>query len=418
MQKVLKKLTDPSYRYVLINTLVSLILFGRNVLFMETLGLADLGQVALMQTIVMLVGFSQLGLINGSYLLYADKIRTVNQKIVNLLWFFLVSLLVLYLIVMSLGAEELGGATIASETLTIGLAAGIATLASTWMNNALIAEGSLAKSNIINVVAIVISLTAALSSVHLGLVAALVSIFIQPLCIMVGALILDPRLRPTKLKVHKQTLNKVFALGIMQFFGGVATLMSYQLERWAIVIFLGDESLGRFYLVIMYMAFFILIPASLLNLYFPRASQALINSDFNLYKKIMRIHLRDLTIYCILAVICTVLFLPWTLQTFFPQFVGSATLIFLLLPTMIVFVFRDVVSLVLYSSKNTQPILVSGIILISFYAMLIFGSAYFEMFSLDNLIVFRGVAVVISTLYLFYIRHKILNEIVIKYANE
>ena len=82
----LNNIFDTSYRYVLINTIVSIVAFGRNVLFMDTLGLSDLGQVALMQTIVMLIGFSQLGAINGAFLLFADKDRALNQKIVDFLW--------------------------------------------------------------------------------------------------------------------------------------------------------------------------------------------------------------------------------------------------------------------------------------------------------------------------------------------
>lgn len=406
---LLRSFVSPAYRYVLINTLVSVVLFGRNVLFMDTLGLSDLGQLAIMQTIVMLVGFSQAGLINGAYLMYADKNRFTNQKIVNILCVFFILIVLVFLMTVALAGAKLSTSLVATNTLIIGLGAGVATLASTWLNNALIAEGALAKSNLINMLAITVSLAAAFLSVNLGLVAALLSILLQPVCIALGALLVDKRLRPNKVEVDRKVLYRIFSLGIMQFLGGVTTLLSYQLERWSIVFFLGDEALGKFYLVIMYMAFFILIPASLLNLYFPRASRSVLNGDLSKFNQVLKRHLRDLTIYCLLAVASTLLFLPLIIESYFPKFVSSIHLIFLLLPVMVIFVFRDVVTLVLFATKNTRPILKSGLVLICVYIFLIAGCETIGIFNLEHLIWSRGIAVLISTIYLFYIRIKILN---------
>jgi hypothetical protein len=61
-----------NYLYLLVSVLVSALGLGRNFIFMGYLDLASIGQIAFMQTIVMLVGFVQLGLINGGYRIYAS----------------------------------------------------------------------------------------------------------------------------------------------------------------------------------------------------------------------------------------------------------------------------------------------------------------------------------------------------------
>lgn len=410
---VLRKLVDHErYRYVIINTLVSVIAFGRNLLFMKTLGLGGLGQVAMMQTIVMLVGFVQLGTINGAYILCAERNLEQNQRIYNTLSLGVVVLIAFTSIAIMLGGAWILDPMVAHETMIIGVFGGICTLASLWMNNALIAKGALGKSNIINIGAVLVSLAVAVMSLEYGLLAALLSMLLQPALVALAALIIEPELRPTSFRICREAFRSMQSLGIKPFAGMLFVLMTYQVERWSIVFIMGQEALGEFYLVIMYMTFFMLIPASLLNVHFPRAIRAYQKGEYGDFRRILRRHMIEIVIYVVLALLITGALLPVIVSAFIPQFIESQYLVFLVFPALFIFVMRDSAALVLYSVKQTHPILVSGVILLVSYVLLLGGAAVLDYFSLISVVLLRGVAVAISTAYLLWVRRGIVVSLV------
>lgn len=400
------------YRYVLINTLVSVIAFGRNLLFMKALGLADLGQVALMQTIVMLVGFAQLGTINGAYILFAERNLEQSQRIVNTLSLGVVMLISVASIAVLLGGGWVLEPMVAHETMVIGVFAGICMLASTWMNNALIAKGALDKSNIINIGAVLVSLAVAGMSLQYGLLAALLSMLLQPALVGLAALIIEPELRPSSLNIDKKTVQSILSLGIKPFVGALFVLMTYQLERWSIVFVLGQEALGEFYLVIMYMTFFLLIPSSLLNAHFPPAMRKYQAKEYGSFLAILRRQTIELILYCVAALLVTAVLLPVAVSAIVPQFSDGIYLVFWVFPALFLSVMWNSASLVLYSAKLTRPILVSGVILLASYAALLGGAVVLDLFSLTSVVVLRGVAVAISTVYLFWVSRRIVKELI------
>lgn len=394
------RLGGSHYRYVVVNTLVSVIAFGRNLMFMRTLGLGDLGQVALMQTIVMLIGFVQLGMINGAYILYAERDPEQNRRIVNLMSLGVLGLVAVAALLALVTGGALGQPVVARETVLVGMAAGIATLGSTWLNNALIADGALGRSNVINMAAVLVSLGVAFLSLPYGLPAALLAIALQPLIVVVAALVIEPGLRPRALAFDREMMARILRLGFMPFVGGLFMLGAFQVERWAILFVLGDEALGRFYLVMMYMTFFVLVPASLLNVYFPRALRAFQGGDFANFRTIVRQHLYAILAYCGVALLATAIVLPVAVREALPQFVDSEHLVYLVFPCMIVVVLRDTLSLVLYSAKKTSPILISSALFLVLYVIGISISAAAGVFGMALLVILRGIAILISTVYL------------------
>jgi O-antigen/teichoic acid export membrane protein len=402
LRKALSRLTQAGYTYTLVNTLVSVIAFGRNFLFMKTLGLADVSQIAMMQTIVMLVGFVQLGTLNGAYILFAEQKFDQTRRIVTLLSWYVIALIALAVAAAFAGAGTVFAPLIARETLLIGCFAGIATIASAWMNNLLIVKGALGRSNIINVGAVLVSLALALLSSQHGLGAALLSILAQPLMVVCGALLIDREIRPSIKASDAQTLNKVLALGFMPFLGALFTLASYQLERWTIAVVLGEQALGSFYLVMLYIAFFALIPTALLNVSFPRAMRALQGADNMEFNRIRKRHFNEILAYGAVAAVGTFTLLPLLVENAIPEYQSSVMLTFLVFPSVLIFSLSDNAALVLYSFKNTRPMLFSGLVLLTSYAALLAAAALLDSFSLTSVVILRCVAVLISSGYLFW----------------
>ena len=387
------------YRYVLANTLTSVVAFGRNLLFIATLGLADLGQVALMQTIVMLVGFIQLGTINGAFLLFAEEEPEQTRRIAAVLNMVLLlfSLLVALFALLGRGTALLP--VVDPQTLIIGVFAGLATLASTWMNNLLIAKKALAQSNIINIAAVAVSLAAAVLSMRWGLTAALISIMVQPLTAAIGVLMVEPDARLFGIRPDLATLRSIARKGATPFLSMISVLMTYQIERWSIGLLLGADKLGQFYLVMMFTTFFQLVPAALLNVHIPSAVQA-VGSDR--LRHVLRLHRYEILAYCGLVLLAVLIIAPMAVRILAPKFESSTPLLLLACPALMITALRDNATLALYAERRMRPLLISGVILLASYSVLLGTAAQTGQFSLEAVVLLRGAAAAMSAVYLFW----------------
>lgn len=412
LRSLVQRLSIPKYRYVLVTILVSLIAFARNLFFMKSLDLASLGQITLMTTLIMLMGFAHVGLINGAYIQYAARDRDVNRRIVD---FMATGILILTtiatLLVCALQYWDALSTVVKPGTLAFGIAAGIVTLASTWMNNALIADGHLGRSNLINVVAVLVSLVAAVFSTSHGLMAAWLSLLIQPLIIALGAILLDPNLRIRTLGVDRPTLALLFRLGLMPFLAGLTLLSMHQIERWSIAAILGTEALGEFYITLMYTGFFGLIPAALANFYFPQAKRAYVAKNQHLLNTFIKHHQRDLILYFLIAVTTTVLLMPPTLARYLPQFTQNAALVYYALPGLILLTLRNITSMVLFSTTEMSPLLSAGIGTLTLFGLGLAGLWAAGQFTLANVLIARAVSTLPGTIYLLRAQHQALNRL-------
>ena len=401
--KMLRKIFDNSqYRYVIANTLVSVIAFGRNLLFMKTVSLAQLGQVAMMQTIILLVSFIQVGVINGAYILFAEGKDRQDKQIICFFNLMALGLLVLAGFAFLLGAGRLVEPLVTQETMVFSVLAGIMSLVSTWMNNALVARRRLGLSNALSIGGALSSLVVAYFSRSLGIHAALISLLVQPVIFVLIALGVEPRFRALSARIDWKVIRETFSIGVMQFAAMLFLLLTYQVERWMIIYKLGPKALGEFYLVMMYSTFFLLIPASLMNVHFPPAMKAIQAGDRETFWSIRKRHITELLVYGAVTLILTVTLMPTIVGYLAPQFKGGEYLLLLAFPALILYVLRDPPSLVLYTMKRTQPALESGAMLVGLYTLLLVASAMLGKFSLQSVVMLRGVAVGVSTIYLFW----------------
>ncbi|CUH82312.1 Membrane protein involved in the export of O-antigen and teichoic acid [Tropicibacter naphthalenivorans] len=408
---MLARLFRSSYAYVVINTAVSLLAFGRNLLFMNSLGLAEVGQIALMQTIVMLVGFAQGGLISGAFILWAGGDRDLNRRMADVLF---AGKAVLG-IVLALGLAVLGPGvlmpTVAPETLTIGLAAGLATLASTWMNNVLVADQKLRQSNLVNVVAVLVSLGLALLTLGSGdLQLALLSIAVQPLLVALGGAVLEPQARPRAARPEGAALRRMLAVGVMPFLGSLSLLLIYQIERWSIAGVMGPEALGRYYIVILYMTFFLLVPTALMNVHFPRARRALAAGDTDGFRRTIRRHMVELAVYAGLALLVKLVLLSLVLDSFLPNFSGTEPLVYLAFLTGLGMLAQAPGTLVLYAVEDTRPVLIAGLVSLGSFCALL-GAVWLAGFTLTAVLVARILSAALGAVYLLWQRHVALTRL-------
>lgn len=402
IQDALRKLVlNHRARYVVVNILITALTFYRNFVFMRRLGMDDLGQVALAQTIIMFVSFLQIGFINGGYRIYASHIPEENERVNNLIitFFSIMGILLLGAAMFSGGiACRLG---IKFVTIIFGIAAGLATLITTWMNNCLIADGKLGLSNSFNFTSAGISLVLVLLPKVVTLEFALWSLLLQPSIAVILVLITRQSARPTGVLFSLKVAKKILSLGLIPFFAGIIALFNFQLERWMITSVLGAEVLGKFYLVIIYNTIFIMIPASLLNIYFPTAIREYeLGHQFE-FHSILKTHAKNLLWYIIVAIGITILFMKGSIAIFLPKFSTTIHLVYLALPGLIVVTLCDVVSLYYNSIKRLAPLLYYGAASLGIYALLLSMARWSNIFSLESVVISRSISGMLGGVILF-----------------
>lgn len=399
------------YVYLALNLAVSLTAFGRNLIFMRVFGLADLGQIALMQTIVMLVGFSQMGLISGAFILWAGGDKTLNASIANLLFSGTLLLAVGTAAVLLLFGPNILAPTVAPETLIIGLAGGIATMASSWMNNALVADQRLVVSSGINVTAVAVSLVAALITLRSSdLKLALLAMALQPLLVTAGVLIFHRGTRPTQLKVRIDTARRVLSVGLQPYLGSLSILALYQVERWSIIGVLGPEALGRYYIVILYLGFFTLVPVALMNINFPRAIQAVQAGNEAKFRQVRQRHILELAVFAIAALILKLIFLVPVLELSLPEFVDSTPLLYLAYFAGVAFMMQDIGTLMLYAIQRTGAIFTAGCLTLGSFSVGIFCLWLAGALDLETILYMRIIASLIGAMWLFVLANILVRD--------
>ena len=275
----------------------------------------------------------------------------------------------------------------------VGLAAGLATLASTWLNNSLVADQKLRQSNLINIVAVSLSLGLALVTLQAqDLRLALVAIAVQPVLVALGALLVERGLRPASLVPDRATVAKMLGVGAQPFLGSLAVLAIYQVERWSIAWVLGPEALGRYYIVILYLTFFLLVPVALMNINFPKAIRAVDAGDHDGFRQIRRHHMLELCIYALAALITKLALLSPVLALALPQFAGSEPLVYLAFLAGLAFVAQDIGTLVFYALRRTTPILVAGVVSLAAFVLAVAGLQLAGAFDLETVLYARIMA--------------------------
>ncbi|NQX96226.1 MAG: hypothetical protein HRT64_15145, partial [Erythrobacter sp.] len=212
--------------FVAIGLAVNLLVLARGVILMLALGYADLGLVALVQAAITFSGLLHFGLLNGGYRLLCHAGERTQQRIVDLAYSGF-ALIGAFIVLVALGyAATLGDAT---QRWVAGLAAlgGMATLVRSWITNELVARQKLKAANLINAIAISVSLATlgllvpGVSSADPALVA-VSAIVVQPVLFVALALLSGAALRPRALRTSRRLGAIIFKAGFVLFLTGLA----------------------------------------------------------------------------------------------------------------------------------------------------------------------------------------------------
>ncbi len=322
--------------FVVVNVAVNLLFLLRSYVTMRTLTYSDLGLVALLQTIILLVSALQLGVVNGGYRLVcsedAEGVRTVNDFVYT----FVCALAVVMFAAGAVAALWSGDRDYEVVTF-LAIFAGLLTILKNWTTNFLIAKVMLPAVNRVNFLSAVVSIVPLIYVRSSPLLICLGSIILQPLAFVACVLVFLPELRPTALRWSLPVFKRIMAAGFIVFLTSVFLVANTQIERWSILSYLGTDGLGRFYLALVFLNLYTLVPTSLDAIYLPKLVQSYGKHDYARMRHDMRRFLGVLMAYSVAAVLCVWLLAPPFLDALLPKYLNDLEYVYLVLPGVVLF---------------------------------------------------------------------------------
>lgn len=306
--------------YVVINIVMALMGFVKSYITMKYLGFYEVGLIAMIQSVMEFVSMLQMGLLSGGFRMYFVNTKTVNKRINSMLFSYFGLLSFLFVLVLAIYIVVTGKLTLQSGLLLLGGIVGVFTLAKTWLSNLLIAAQKLSELNRLNVSSTVISFLFLLLVPFYGLVGCILLIASQPVLFIIFALWKYPEFRPAGLVFRKSLLRKMWLFGFIPFLAGILIKVDDQVERWGIINTLGLEELGKYNLVLIYCSVFMLVPASINPIFFPKTILQYKENDVAGVKSTMKKYVLILFGYALFAFAMTALFLPYFVNLLLPKY--------------------------------------------------------------------------------------------------
>ena len=328
--------------FILINTLVNVLFLGRSYIFMQILDYKQLGQVAIFQTVILIVSSMHFGILNGGYRLYCTEISSEKRRINNLFYTFsffltLVSIFPIYLLTINKGFTELA---------YLSLITGVLTMIKSWINNQLIAIEKLKLLNNTNLATTFLSILLLAFYKINPLLFSLISIFSQVFSFVVILIIYMREFRPTKLEFDVKVFMKIMESGFLVFIAGLLLLVTAQVERFSIVKFIGLEGLGHYYLAILFVSLFALIPGSLDSIYLPQVLKMYKENTFPLIRASLNSLFKSLLAYSFLSFLLLFLLAQPLINFLLPKYQHDLVYVYLIFPGLVIYTLSNPFALI------------------------------------------------------------------------
>jgi len=322
--------------FVVVNLGVNLFLLLRSYVTMQVLDYRGLGFAAVLQSIVLLFGMVQFGVLNGGFRLMCAAEGAEAQRVNNLVYSFLmiVSGVALVGLLIWLPFADDGSTAFVGF---LGVVGGAATLGRTWITNQMVAHAKLRLTNLLNLVAGAASAAVLLAIPIDPLQACLWAVVAQPIVFLIFAALLDRDLLPTRFEFPLPLFRAVMHAGFVTFLTGLFLQLNLQLERWYVTGALGVEALGRLYLAILFVTLFQMVPTSLDQIFLPAAVKAHVAGDHEGVARGLQRYLWIAAAYCALGLALVFSLGEPLMSMFLPQYVEDLRFVYILAPGLALF---------------------------------------------------------------------------------
>lgn len=322
--------------FIVVNVAVNCLILVRSYVTMRSLTYSELGLVALLQTIVLLVGAMQMGIVSGAYRLVCSESDAGARAVNNLVYSFIFALAAVLLA----GGAFAAIATSSHEytfVVVVAIFAGVLTIIKNWMTNFMIAKVMLPSLNRINCISALASIVPLAFVRFSPLLICLSAAVLQPVVFVAYGAVSQAALRPTAIGWSADLFKRIMSAGFVVFLTSMLLVATSQIERWSILSYLGVDGLGRYYLVLLFLNLYVLVPSSLDAIFLPKLVKSYIGGDNAKIKIDMRRFFYALTNYSLVAVF-SVLFLAHVfLGALLPKYLNDLPYVYLVMPGVVLF---------------------------------------------------------------------------------
>jgi len=374
-----------SIYFIIINIVVAFLGFVRSFAFMKFLDLKELGFLTLIQTGAMLIGFFQIGLINGGYRILALQDSKLSKDTNNVLFSYFGILFIVLLGIYAIGS--ITGLITENLIVFITILIGLFALLNNWIINMLIASREYDRLNKANLLSVLLSVACLPLAYFYGIYGGAISLLIQPLALVIFVLLTGRNLWINKFSISVLKLKNILHYGFIPYLSGLFFLSYMQIERWSIASYLGTTSLGSFYLVFLITSLWVLIPTSINSLFFPKAVKYYEDKDYDNFKTIININFGVILAYCFIVSLIIIVFLSPVVSFVFPKHFPFVKYALLALPGLVFRTLSDPISLFLNSVVKLKPIFWSDISGLALYSFLICFFVLLHSFTLNAVVI-------------------------------
>lgn len=395
--------------YIGLNVGISVLGFFRSFVFLKSMDYYELGIVSIFQTIIMLLSLTQVGTLNGAYRAFSGHKKFHRKAVNNFIFSFFLLLcglcVVPTVLILSFSYTE--------ETLIFlcGAIAGILALVVNYLNNTLLSDSRLNEVNVINLVSNGIGFSFLLL-MYVHPLWGLATFIVQPAVFIIASFIADRSLIPRRIFFSSSVFRFLLALGFIPFLTSLFTYLNQQVERWSIVLVLGVETFGHFYLAVAFASVYALFPNSVNNLYFPRMVRAYSQRDLDLFGKLLKNYNIILGGYSIAAIAATLLLAPLVVEWLFPQHLGGLQYVYYTLPGLVALSAANPYVVYFNSSLRLSPLVISygasSVVILIVIAALWFANSI----SLATVAIADSVGnlTVCAAVVIFYVRYRAMEQ--------
>lgn len=346
--------------YVLITLFISLSRFIKAFVNMKYLSLTELGIITLISTVMGLFSISQIGLLNGGYRIFSvdnpNKWK-VNDTIYS--YFFVLGLLILFGIITTYFINKI---TLYQFAFALaGVFFGLLSVLNIWNQNILISQQRLKEINKYELVSTFASFVFLISIPFLKLYGALLVMFSKALIFYLLVVINNRTFLPRSFTLNFKYIKWILSFGFLPFLAGVVYRMNMQIQNWSIFSFLSVKALGEFYLAGLFITLFMIVPAAVNRLFFPKTMKFFVKGDFiDVKRKILNYFLVNLA-YSISVIIVVWLFMNIVVSTVIPNHLEATPYIWMLLPGLIISILIQPIGLLFNAAVKLYPFLWSSL---------------------------------------------------------
>ncbi len=343
------------YTYIGATVFSSAISFIKSYLFMDVLSKRELGYIAIFQSIIVIVGFLQIGTITGGYRLVSfskDRYKSANNAVIT----FLMLLLLFTIIGIMLYSTIYGW----NWFLIIGTFVGFASLFTNWWANLQIGLGRNKRLSILTFASVLISLTCIPLLYVNSLYGAIALLGLQPISFILLSYIFN---RDFEFEISIKSypyIKLIIRFGFVPFFVGILYYISQQAERWVIGYSLGIESLGEYYLVFLFTTVFLVVPSALGAINFPKSMKLFRNSQENKksFFELFGLYYLELSIYILVTFIGTYFVLPILVEQFLPEHIIGISYVKIVFWGLCIYTLVDPITFVLNAKLHYKELVI------------------------------------------------------------